>query len=73
MKRMVCLLAVLLAGLATGAVAAADKPAEGVPKIVFDQTEHDFGTQPQSTKAKHTFVFRNEGTETLRIEKVKAG
>ena len=73
MKRMACLLAMLLAGLTTGAVAVTDTAAEGAPKIVFEHTQHDFGTQPQSTKAQHTFVFRNEGTETLRIEKVKAG
>ncbi len=44
-----------------------------LPKIVFKETEHDFGTEISGAELKHTFSFKNEGEGTLFIEKVKAG
>ncbi len=45
----------------------------GPPKIQFDEKVHDFGAVYQHETLKHTFTFRNTGSGTLRIEKVKAG
>ena len=41
-------------------------------KIVFDETEHDFGDQAQGVPVTHEFTFKNEGTEPLVLENVKA-
>ena len=49
-----------------------DKPA-GAPKIVFESRAHDFGTVQPNTPLTHSFVFTNQGTAPLLIEKVKAG
>jgi hypothetical protein len=49
-----------------------DKPA-GEPKIVFENPTHDFGTVQPNTPLTHSFVFANQGTAPLLIEKVKAG
>lgn len=49
-----------------------EKPA-GAPKIVFESREHDFGTVQPKTPLTHNFIFKNQGTAPLLIEKVKAG
>lgn len=49
-----------------------DEPA-GLPKIVFESLEHDFGTTKPNTPLTYNFIFKNEGTAALIIEKVKAG
>ena len=49
-----------------------EKPA-GVPKIVFESLAHDFGTVQLNKPLTHNFVFTNQGTAPLLIEKVKAG
>ncbi len=54
----------LVAGL--GAYAAA------APKIAFDSETFEWGTAYQGSKVTHTFKFRNEGDETLRISEVKS-
>jgi hypothetical protein len=46
---------------------------ENVPKIVFATSKHDFGTVKPKTSLSHNFVFTNQGTAPLLIEKVKAG
>ena len=46
---------------------------KGQPKMQFDEKHHDFGDQKIEQKLKHTFTFKNIGTSTLIIEKVKAG
>lgn len=43
------------------------------PNIKFDELSFDFGKVSQNETLKHTFIFRNTGTETLNIGKVKAG
>ena len=45
----------------------------GAPKIVFESRAHDFGTVQPNTPLTHSFVFTNQGTAPLLIEKVKAG
>ena len=47
--------------------------ASGQPKIEFTETEYDLGKIHQNKKESHVFTFKNVGTETLTIEKVKAG
>ncbi len=41
------------------------------PKIQFEETSFNFGTVAQGTAIKHVFKFKNVGTDTLKIEKVK--
>jgi hypothetical protein len=43
------------------------------PKIVFESLTHDFGTVKPNMPQTHNFIFTNQGTATLLIEKVKAG
>jgi len=42
-----------------------------VGKMVFVETEHDFGTITQGSLAEFTFVFRNVGNEPLIISNVQ--
>jgi hypothetical protein len=49
-----------------------DEPAN-TAKIVFESLTHDFGTVQPNMPLTHNFVFRNQGTAPLLIEKVKAG
>jgi len=44
-----------------------------IPKIVFESNEHDFGTVQPNTPLTYNFIFTNQGTAPLLIEKVKAG
>jgi hypothetical protein len=37
------------------------------PKLVFEETEHQFGKINQGDKVKHTFVFKNTGDAPLII------
>ncbi|NUO83730.1 DUF1573 domain-containing protein [candidate division KSB1 bacterium] len=41
------------------------------PKIQLVENNYDFGTVTQGPAVKHTFKFKNVGTDTLRIEQVK--
>ncbi len=41
------------------------------PKILLAENNYDFGTVVQGPPVKHTFKFKNVGTDTLRIEQVK--
>jgi len=43
-----------------------------IPVIKFANTEHDFGTIAEGTKAEHVYTFTNEGTADLVISDVKA-
>jgi hypothetical protein len=42
----------------------------GSPTIKFNKLEHDFGTLSQKTIVKETFVFKNNGDSTLKIDKI---
>jgi hypothetical protein len=42
------------------------------PKITFEKTTHDFGNLEEGPQASYDFVFKNEGTEPLVLENVKA-
>lgn len=41
------------------------------PKIVFKETEHDFGKVPQGPSLQYNFKFTNKGSGILKIEKVQ--
>lgn len=43
------------------------------PYIVFESTSHDFGKVKAESTVSYTFNFKNAGTGTLVIEKIKAG
>ncbi len=45
----------------------------GKPRIEFNEITYDFGQVKQNTELKHIFIFKNTGSSTLSIEKVKAG
>ena len=40
-------------------------------RISFKSTDHDFGTVPTGSEAKHYFVFTNEGKSPLVIMNVR--
>lgn len=42
------------------------------PLLVFDNVEHDFGKVQQNQKLEYSFHFTNEGTDTLRVLRVKS-
>lgn len=44
---------------------------DGVPKIVADDAEHDFGGIKASDTVEHVFTVRNDGTADLKIERVQ--
>ena len=43
------------------------------PRIVFNEMNHDFGRVGQNIELKYIFKFKNTGTSTLLIKKLKAG
>jgi len=42
------------------------------PRIHFDILSHDFGRANQNETLKHTFTFKNVGTDILVIKNVKS-
>jgi hypothetical protein len=50
-----------------------EKPDVSVkPKILFEQTEYDFGKVDQGEKIEHLFRFKNTGNASLVIHKVRS-
>jgi len=41
------------------------------PEIFFENTEHDFDTLTQGTKAMWDFTFKNKGNEALKLEQIR--
>lgn len=65
----------LLCWLLTSAVLSGCSPsgqASAPPKIVFEETTHDFGRAAQGTKVTHSYAFRNAGGLDLTIDNVHA-
>ncbi len=48
-------------------------PATGMPRILFDQKEFDFGEAEAGQNIEHVFKFRNVGDGTLVIHNVRSG
>lgn len=46
------------------------KQQDAMPKLAFEQTEHDFGTLKQGEKVSFTYKFKNEGKANLIISTV---
>ena len=46
---------------------------DGKPAADFKNTSHDFGTVKKNSSYSYTFQFRNTGSSTLIIERIKAG
>jgi len=46
--------------------------ASAPPRIVFQETTHDFGRAAQGTKVTHSYAFRNAGGLDLTIDNVRA-
>ena len=49
------------------------RPPEKIPKVVMASTSYDFGMVKSGTPLRHTFSFKNEGTDDLRILFVTPG
>ena len=47
-------------------------PVSTPPRIVFQETTHDFGRTAQGTKVAHSYAFRNAGGLDLTIDNVRA-
>ncbi|MBN2403486.1 MAG: DUF1573 domain-containing protein [Spirochaetes bacterium] len=45
----------------------------GKPRIEFNELIHDFGDVKQNSELSHIFLFKNTGSSTLSIDKIKAG
>lgn len=45
---------------------------EAKPVIIFEQTLFDFGKVERESVLKHTFIFKNNGKDTLIIDRVNA-
>jgi len=41
------------------------------PRVVFAETEHEFGEVDQGTKVSHVFKLRNQGAGVLHIKNVR--
>lgn len=70
MYALFCMLT-LFCGFSRAAAKDTVQKAQGEPKIQFTELKHDFGTVNQNSELRHTFVFKNIGTGTLVIDKVK--
>jgi len=46
---------------------------EAKSSIVFEETLFDFGKVSKESSLRHTFNFKNTGTGTLVIDRIKAG
>ncbi len=42
------------------------------PRIMFEETKHEFGKVPQGPQVQYVFKFTNKGNQSLHIEKVQA-
>jgi len=49
-----------------------EKPKTPAPHLVIKALEHDFGEVKAGTPLNFSFVFENQGNDTLRVHSVKA-
>ena len=69
MKKLLQMLFVLLFSLSAYAQIG---PVSENAKIQIDNEKYDFGDIPNATKLEHTFKITNNGSDTLKIYKVKS-
>ncbi len=60
-----------LAQEAKTAATQADAPASNPDAIKFEAEVHDFGTIPEGPAAEYEFVFKNNGTEPIIIQRAQ--
>jgi len=46
-------------------------PPPSAPRVVFSQTEHDFGAVEQGTTVRHMFRFVNAGGQDLSVDEIR--
>lgn len=69
-----CLILIVSCNSGTRKAEPAGKANEsGVARFVFSEEMHNFGSLKAGEVVSFTFVFRNEGTKTLVIEKIESG
>ena len=68
------MLVVLLGGAlgVTAQATAQDSPVEGTPRLVVEESTHDWGQLLKGQATEYTFSVRNDGDGALLIEKVQA-
>lgn len=72
-RRLATLTAALLLAMSAPAFAQDLKPLQkGQPKLVVEDSTHNWGRLLKGEKYEHTFTVRNDGDATLFIEKVKS-
>lgn len=67
--------ALLYSVLSSSVVLSGCNPSDQVsapPRIVFQETMHDFGRTAQGSKVRHSFAFRNAGGLDLSIDNLRA-
>lgn len=47
------------------------RTSEGTPHIQFEETNYDFGQVQEGTKVTHIYTFKNVGTDTLVLGKIR--
>jgi len=73
------LLAAFLGATSVGAAAEAPAqasspaPAGVAPRVAFKELVHDFGEIKRGDAAKHSFIFTNTGSQTLKVLEVRPG
>ena len=73
MKRFLTILSVVLLATALSCSQSnnGNNDKKAAAEITFQETEHDFGTIDQHSKAEYVFVFRNTGKEPLVVNNVQ--
>jgi len=71
MRRLLGIMAVFIF-VGTYVLFSQEKPKFEGPHIQFNETKYDFGVVGQDKILEHIFTFRNTGTDTLRVHKVKS-
>jgi hypothetical protein len=61
----------LLLGLALGGVLFGGENTSKLPRLVFDETQHNFGEVYRGEKVSHKFILKNEGEGTLEVQGVR--
>ncbi|MFY0601536.1 MAG: DUF1573 domain-containing protein [Cyclobacteriaceae bacterium] len=69
--RIIPLLFVLFVGFGVYAQSEENQEAQTGPKVVFEETVHEFGDITQGDRVEHVFKYMNNGTEPLIISNVK--
>ena len=64
---------IVMAAIVCVPVVAVGTPADGQPKAVVQEREHDFGTAYAGKNIIHSFVIQNQGDAPLELGGVRTG